>query len=164
VSPLPQRTREKDNRQQRHGVGEMRRILPGSPKVRIKERSATILRRQHSFGRFCASTATYPQEPVGFSHLLYALSLSARHPPAQVNDMDNDGRVFNGSAHLQSRALMSHSASVACTLCLSLRTTRYRSCLLVYLRSATICIVRATERTMISFSAALTCRLPDAAA
>jgi hypothetical protein len=33
------------------------------------------------------------------------------------------GRVLEGSAHLKSRAIVSQSASFACTLCLSLRGT-----------------------------------------
>jgi len=35
-----------------------------------------------SFGQFCTFKVTCPCEPVGFSHLLYTLSLSTHHPPS----------------------------------------------------------------------------------
>jgi hypothetical protein len=39
-------------------------------------------RRRSSFGRFCASTVTCLRDPISFTLLLYALSLSARHTPS----------------------------------------------------------------------------------
>jgi hypothetical protein len=54
--------------------------------------------------------------------LSVSLSLSALNTPTQLTTTVEGGRVFDGSAHIKSRALVSLSASISCcTLSLSAR-------------------------------------------